>query len=632
MPDWRAKILNEITSSIGQITLISDPDNLLGDQKIQAKLRENGYSTYKYTDHILFRYTFETKYRTQLQTQNTKLIIITDTPRTSIEQKIPYDIFKKSHKVYISLSQLFQKLDYITLKDVSTNEIDRLYAAYQNYRGEKIGQRETKEFLLKTLYGIDPQSIITQTDYISSLINSNIPDNLLAYLNNYLQQNQNAPEKLYENEQQLITHLQNEWNDYVKNKSNQTTSLINDPKIRTQIIQCLLNAQISPVPVASIQQYPQWMRLGLIDNSREAAIQTINANIEKISLILQSSQQLNHRDWLTVTSIWSQIVVLKNELDEKTSETWQNILDLEHTLDSLFIPWIIENHQSLYYMREKKPITLSHISDYIYKNRSKPKTALLIIDGMSLDQWIKIKQSLEAKTPDTYLFDEMPVFASIPTITSVSRQTIITGTEPTIFENESQAFNKEESLWSSNWQRRDIVQGYIKGLKLMDKKDIIEISELLDRQVLLLITDHLDNKVHEAINGKHEVYREIDYWINTGLLNELLEILFSDNYEVYVTSDHGNVESIGVGELRQGVLSQKESSRVRLYDEYVFAQQATQLYHDSILMPDREDASHFFVYAPDRKSFRRLNERQVSHGGLTIEEVIVPLVRIERIR
>ena len=33
MPDWRKTILDEITYSIKPIILVSDPDNLLGDQK-----------------------------------------------------------------------------------------------------------------------------------------------------------------------------------------------------------------------------------------------------------------------------------------------------------------------------------------------------------------------------------------------------------------------------------------------------------------------------------------------------------------------------------------------------------------------------------------------------------------------
>jgi len=279
-------------------------------------------------------------------------------------------------------------------------------------------------------------------------------------------------------------------------------------------------------------------------------------------------------------------------------------------------------------MREKNPITLSHITDHLYRNHGSSMSALIVIDGMSVDQWFKIKKSLE-RCSHIFQFEECMVYAAIPTITSISRQTIASGTEPTLFKNESQAFNKEESLWISNWHRRDMTTGYKKGLKLLDKKEINVISELFDKQSLLIITDYLDKKIHEATNGKHEINREIEYWIENGILIDMIESLISHKYIVYITSDHGNVESTGIGTFNQGALSDKEGSRVRLYDEYSFALQAQQNYTKSILKPEVKDASHYFLYAPDRKSFRREDERQISHGGPTIEEVMVPLVRIE---
>ena len=38
---------------------------------------------------------------------------------------------------------------------------------------------------------------------------------------------------------------------------------------------------------------------------------------------------------------------------------------------------------------------------------------------------------------------------------------------------------------------------------------------------------------------------------------------------------------------------------------------------------------YFALIAPGRSSFVRRSERPVAHGGITLEEVVVPLVRIE---
>ncbi|MHA1973248.1 MAG: BREX-3 system phosphatase PglZ, partial [Candidatus Hodarchaeales archaeon] len=514
MPDWRKTILDKITYSIKPIILVSDPDNLLGDQKIQTELNEKGYLTYQYTDHILFRYTYETQYKTRLEKTSSKLIIITDQPQANINQKIPYDLLKKCELKTISLNKLFPKLDYPALKEVITTQIDRLYRSYQNYKGERIGNKQTKEYLLTTLYGIDPAAIITQNDYILSLINKQVPDILVEYLNNYLKNNQYAPTQYYDNENELLKNLQSEWKKYVQNNKKQ--SILNDQKIRSSIIQSFINNKLQPIPVSNIEKYPNWMQFGLIDDSIENSIQVIKSNLEKIQAILESPESPNNREWRTIAQLWAEILYQANE-NELEETIMEQVREFENNVDKEFIPWVLENHQSLYYKRERKPITLSHINDYINHNHNDSKTAIIVIDGMSTEQWLKIKQCLE-KQSEIIQFEENLVYAAIPTITSISRQTIASGNEPTFFKNDSQAFSKEESLWASNWQKRDKTTGYKKGLKLLKKDEIKELEKIIDKQSILIITDYLDKKIHEATNGKHEINREIEYWVKNGIL------------------------------------------------------------------------------------------------------------------
>lgn len=623
--NWRKSIIEEITRGLKPIALISDPDNLLGDQKIQTHLEQEGYLTYKYTDHILFRYTFETHYRAQLEKQNIRLVIITEVPETNLKQHIPYDLYIKSHVVNLSLKKIFLKLESQALKEISTTQIDRLYAAYQNYTGEEIGNRKTIEFILETIYGINPDSIITQTDYILQLVDSELPEYLYTFLNNELRKKRFAPKAYFDNDHQLINFLQKEWNNYISNRD--IPSILSIPDIRSKIIQFLLEGKLQPVTVAGLETYPKWMQLGLLDNSGEIILQRIFATLERLESSLRS-ESITYREWKKIAYEWAQIIAYRFELESIPATITQKINNLKQKIDTSFTPWILNNHQSLYYIREKNPVTLSHITDHIHRNIHS-KIAIIVIDGMSIDQWIKIKQCLENAAPGCLRFNETQVFAAIPTITSISRQTIASGSVPTLFKSESQAFNKEKSMWSSNWERKRKTSAFKKGLTLTNEKELTEISELFDSDALLLITTYLDDQIHGAINGKHELFDRIVYWIKTGIHNELFKLLDSEGYTIFVTSDHGNVESTGIGVLREGLLSDKESSRVRIYKNQGFARNAHDKFLDSILYPEKPDQSHYYLYAPNRKSFRKQGERKVTHGGLSIEEVLVPFVRIE---
>ena len=54
------------------------------------------------------------------------------------------------------------------------------------------------------------------------------------------------------------------------------------------------------------------------------------------------------------------------------------------------------------------------------------KVGLVLMDGLSLDQWIVMRKEL-SKQRAHYRFREETVFAWIPTITSISRQAAFAG-------------------------------------------------------------------------------------------------------------------------------------------------------------------------------------------------------------
>jgi hypothetical protein len=622
--DWREKILGKVTRDIEPITLVSDPANLLGDTEIQSILEKQDYITYKYTDHILFRYNFETRYR-RLIDNNGKLLIVSEAPEANLRLETPYDLYKKSHVVHVSLNELFPTLEYQSLKEVSISQIDRLYAAYQNHNRVPMGRKLTQEFLLQTLYGIDQKSILTQTDYVVELSLKELPDNLYDYLNFELAKKRNKPTTFFKKRKELYEFLQNKWKQTVQSQG--APSISDYQRLRPVIIKGLLKGDITPIEVTDIESYPLWMRSGLLDGSKTLLTQEITSLLERLEYTL-NSDETPQRLWRKVAALWAQTWVKIIQSDSIPEPIQNRVKSLDNRIDSGFSSWVLENHQSLFLIRERKPVTLSQISGHIQRNYPSSKIAVLVIDGMAIDQWIKLKQSIELEKKDLFTFQESFVYAAIPTITSVSRQTIASGTSPSFFGSESQAFNKEKSMWISNWERKGKSADFLKGLKLMENAELSKVKDLASKDALLLISTYLDDQLHDAVNGKHQIHSDIDYWIREGILPELLQLLNREEYIVFVTSDHGNLESQGFGTLRQRLLSEKEGSRVRIYKERVFAEQGKENYPESILYPDKPEQSHYFLFAPGRKSFKRSAEKSVSHGGLSIEEVVVPFIKV----
>ncbi len=116
-------------------------------------------------------------------------------------------------------------------------------------------------------------------------------------------------------------------------------------------------------------------------------------------------------------------------------------------------------------------------------------------------------------------------------------------------------------------------------------------------------------------------------WIE-GLIRQLLD----HGYAVTVTSDHGHVAAEGIGQPQEGALVLTRSKRARLYDSPDLARlvqaqyPATTLWHDDGLLPD----STWALMPRGRGAFAPAGTAVVSHGGLTIEEMVVPLVTITK--
>ena len=108
----------------------------------------------------------------------------------------------------------------------------------------------------------------------------------------------------------------------------------------------------------------------------------------------------------------------------------------------------------------------------------------------------------------------------------------------------------------------------------------------------------------------------------------MLFLLTEHGYQIYLTADHGNVEAEGIGRLSQGVISDLRGERVRTYRSDALAAS----------VPEDIDAFRFDLaglppdflplYAGNRGAFVPKGDQIVAHGGISVEELIVPFVKI----
>ena len=146
-----------------------------------------------------------------------------------------------------------------------------------------------------------------------------------------------------------------------------------------------------------------------------------------------------------------------------------------------------------------------------------------------------------------------------------------------------------------------------------------------------LIVDAVDRIMHGMTLGQSGMHNQIRQWTRRGVLADLLDLLLDHGFAVWLTSDHGNIETRGCGRPDEGAAADLRGERVRVYSDPGLRARVAERFPDATAWPPLGLPDDYLaLIAPDRASFVRPAERPVAHGGITLEEVVVPLVRIER--
>jgi hypothetical protein len=143
--------------------------------------------------------------------------------------------------------------------------------------------------------------------------------------------------------------------------------------------------------------------------------------------------------------------------------------------------------------------------------------------------------------------------------------------------------------------------------------------------------DKVDKIMHGMQLGSAGMHNQIKQWCEKGFLCALVGNLLDYGYEVWLTADHGNIQCDGKGRPSEGVIAETRGERVRVYPTpELRAQVAGAFPFAHEWQPVGLPSNYFPLIAGGRDAFVNPGNSIVGHGGVAIEEVIVPLVKFER--
>jgi hypothetical protein len=171
---------------------------------------------------------------------------------------------------------------------------------------------------------------------------------------------------------------------------------------------------------------------------------------------------------------------------------------------------------------------------------------------------------------------------------------------------------------------------YRKGIRRVDQlEDLASALSNPSIKVAGLVIDTIDEIVHGAVLGKRGIASQIESWCESGFVERLFALLLDQGFHTYLTSDHGNVEAIGAGRPNQGVIAEARGERVRIYRTNLLRAQSAEQIPETIELPTPALPPDFLpLFAGKRTAFVNKGEALVAHGGISVEELIVPFVKV----
>lgn len=397
----------------------------------------------------------------------------------------------------------------------------------------------------------------------------------------------------------------------------------------------------------------------IIDNRRLVREKTnMNYQREFRDILMDINNNPSLSEW---TEIYKRIISWELQLDESQSTDMSDILSMQKNTANAEFSKLVKK-QYIKWLDER-PDQLT-FSDTLMRNKifkhldEKRPTIVLLLDNLRYDQW----KVIEPIVSELYRIEDEDYFLSIlPTATQYSRNAIFSGMMPADIAKQYKQYwlndsdeggknNFEDELLGLQIQRivhRDIKYKYNKVKNIQQARELDEkILDYLNQDLTVIVYNFIDMLSHartemevlKELAADERAYRSLTRtWFQNSPLWSALQKLAEKDVQIFITTDHGTIRvnqpSKVVGDRETTTNLRYKMGRNLSYDESdVLAIKKP----DEAGLPTVNLSSsyifatedRYFLYPNNYTYYNNYYRDTFQHGGISLEEMICPIVRL----
>ncbi len=369
----------------------------------------------------------------------------------------------------------------------------------------------------------------------------------------------------------------------------------------------------------------------------------------------------DHQQWI---EIYKGLAEWSLELDEHPELGLKQMLVDQVKECNLSFGKFVEKHYRDWLEEEKNRPALSHevVDRFVIPEIKTGKSVILfVIDCLRLDQWLVMESLLH----EYFAISKEYYFSILPTATPYSRNAIFSGSYPCDLEtrfpelweksedDETSRNRYEKQFLEKLLERRKIVlkpePKYVKILDAEFGRNIennigtyaqSRFSAIVVNFVDMLAHGRSDSTLLKEIAPDESAYRTLtrSWFLHSSLFGMLKTLSRSKNVRILLTTDHGSIRSLRgtkvLGDRDASTnlrykfgrnLKCEEKAAIFVKDPLEFKLPRRGLTSNYIIA--KED--YYFVYPTDYHKYLNQYRDSFQHGGVSMEEMILPMVTLE---
>jgi len=604
MRKWVAEQLTDVGDLAHEIVVILDADRALSEADLDD-LRERA-DVHVAADWLALRRVWET-YGRHHDPVDGQLVIVLRSDEFKTVRQLPFDIENRSTVVPLRLPFPISVRSLVL--DLDDAVEDRALEIIADSPGDPA------DVLLRGLWGVDLGSIRTVGDEIVGVIrlmsDPEVPEGVWDHVRTALR---SPIARALAAAPPDPAPLQEAWHDWVRlgpDSPNAEMFDIHGPSIVALFHQGLLT------PATFDRQMPAWAAPGVTEPSLRDTAAALLAEPP----FAEMPDSIG--EWMTFATWWGEVRAAiaggAPETDDLASESW----NIWEPYDRAFREFLHTQFGPMISRSPQRPLFVNRINSFLARRLSDgtaERILLIVFDGMGMAQWSILRHELALT-----VVDPGAVFAMAPSLTEISRQAIFAGELPLKFPDSLKDTKREGGKWLRFWENEGVPVTAI-GYNNVEGSGSDAIPDFSDKKVYGMVIRAIDELMHSSkLYGEAQFTASVKDWIRYGYVRRLLDAAAEQGFEIWFTADHGNIEVVPEGRKMEGLKLDTAGTRVYIYESDALRSQS-KAEGDPWDPPGMPDGMKSCLFPWGRGAFVR--DARVTHGGLSVDEMIVPFVQV----